>query len=271
MIGLNACVPTNDDEEIVAPAEPTATVHLPVVVTEGDGDIWQPTPGTSWQIQYSGDLDTSLDVQMYDLDLFDTPQAVFDELHAHGRTVICYFSAGSWEDWRDDANDFPTAVLGNDLDGWPGEKWLDVSQLDLLAPIMQARLDTAVSKQCDGVDPDNVDGYTNDTGFPLTYEDQLTYNSWLATEAHARGLAIGLKNDLNQIPDLVDQFEWALNEQCYYYDECDLLLPFVQANKAVFGIEYDGDPADFCPAINALNFDWLKKNWDLDAWRIACR
>lgn len=231
---------------------------------------WQPAPGTSWQWQLTGDIDTSYDVQMYDIDLFDAPQSKLDELHAAGRIVICYFSAGSWEDWRPDAGQFPTSVLGNDLEGWAGEKWLDIRQLDVLGPLMAARLDLAAQKGCDGVEPDNVDGYANDTGFPLTYQDQLTYNTWLASQAHARGLSVGLKNDLEQIVDLQSYFDWALNEECFTYNECDLLLPFVQANQAVFGVEYELAPADFCPQANAMGFSFLKKHWELDAWRVDC-
>ncbi len=201
----------------------------------------------------------------------DAPQGIINQLHADGRTVICYFSAGSWEDWRDDAADFPASLLGKPLDGWPDEKWLDIRQLDALGPLMQARLDVAVQKQCDGVEPDNVDGYRNDSGFPLTGADQLVYNRWLAQQAHSRGLSIGLKNDLDQIPQLVDDFDWALNEQCFEYDECDMLTPFVTAGKAVFGVEYNLAPAEFCSQANALNFDWLKKNLSLDATRTACR
>ncbi|MFQ5420160.1 MAG: endo alpha-1,4 polygalactosaminidase, partial [Anaerolineae bacterium] len=118
---------------------------------------------------------------------------------------------------------------------------------------------------------DNVDGYTNDTGFPLTTNDQIAYNTWLSNQAHARGLSIGLKNDLGQIPDLVNIFDWALNEQCFQFDECADLIPFVQAGKAVFGVEYELDAADFCPQANAMNFDFLQKNLDLDAWRVSCR
>ena len=142
---------------------------------------WHPAPGTSWQIQYTGALDLSFDVQMYDLDLFETSQSVIDELHAAGRRVVCYFSAGSWEDWRPDAGQFPESVLGNELEGWPGERWLDIRQLDVLGPIMAARLDLAAQKGCDGVDPDNVEGYANDSGFPLTAQDQAAYNIWLAS------------------------------------------------------------------------------------------
>jgi hypothetical protein len=232
---------------------------------------WQPAPGTSWQIQFSGALDAALDVQAYDLDLFDTSSATIAALHAAGRRVICYFSAGSWEEWRPDSGLFPAGVLGNDLEGWPGERWLDIRQLSTLGPILSARLDMAAQKGCDGVDPDNVDGYTNNSGFPLTAQDQAAYNVWIATQAHSRGLAAGLKNDLAQVADLISFFDWQLNEQCFQYNECDVLLPFIQAGKPVFSIEYQGDPAGFCPQANSMNFDTLKKNLDLGAWRVACR
>jgi hypothetical protein len=233
-------------------------------------DIWHPSPGTSWQWQLTGSIDTSFNVQMYDIDLFDAPQDIIDELHSQGRVVICYFSAGSWGDWRPDANQFPSSVKGNTLSGWPNEKWLDIRQLDVLGPIMRARMDVAVQKGCDGLEPDNVDGYSNHTGFTLTAADQLKYNTWLATEAHARNLSIGLKNDLDQTVPLLAYFDWALNEECFHYEECEALLPFIQAGKAVFGVEYTGDPKVFCPMANEMGFDWLKKHLDLDAWRVEC-
>ena len=93
----------------------------------------------------------------------------------------------------------------------------------------------------------------------------------LATEAHARGLSIGLKNDLDQIPDLVGDFDWALDEQCWEYDGVrPRCAPFIAAGKAVFGVEYTGDPLVFCPPLNAIGYSWLKKNLDLDAWRLDC-
>ncbi len=251
---------------VLADTPPVATPASP------DGDWWQPVPGTSWQWQLDGsEIDPSFDVAMYDIDLFEASPDTIAQLHGDGRVVICYFSAGSWEEWRPDATDFPKDVIGAPLDGWPGEYWLDVRQLDALASVMLARLDLAVEKGCDGVEPDNVDGYTNESGFDLSNQHQLDFNIWLAEQAHARGLSIGLKNDLNQIPDLVAHFDWALNEECPYYGECELLLPFVEAGKAVFGVEYELASEEFCPQTNALDFDFLKKNWDLDAWREACR
>jgi hypothetical protein len=231
---------------------------------------WQPHPGTSWQIQLQGKLDTSVAASAYDIDLFDTPAATIAALRAAGRKVICYFSAGSYEDWRSDAKQFPAAARGNALDGWPGESWIDTRSA-AVRTIMEARLDLAVSKGCDAVDPDNVDGYSNDPGFPLTAATQLDYNRFLAAAAHARGLAVGLKNDLDQVKALVTSFDFAVNEQCQQYKECDLLKPFIGASKPVFGIEYKGTASAVCAAANAANFDTLIKTLALDATRTACR
>jgi hypothetical protein len=225
----------------------------------------------SWQIQYSGEMDINQEVDVFNLDLFETPESMIEDLHRRGVLVMCYFSAGSYEDWRPDAGQFPAEVLGNDMEGWPGEKWLDVRRTDLLATIMEARLDLAVQKGCDGVDPDNVNGFENDTGFPLTGGHQLAFNRFLSSAAHQRGLLIGLKNDLNQIPDLVSSFDWILNEECFSFQECHLLQPFQDAGKPVFIIEYDLAPEDFCSQANQMGFNALHKNWELDAYRVDCR
>jgi len=225
----------------------------------------------SWQIQYSGEMDYSLDVDVYNLDLFDTTSESIANLKERGIFVMCYFSAGSHEDWRPDANDFPDATLGKSMQGWAGETWLDIRQIDELRPIIEKRLDLATLKGCNGVDPDNVNGYENDTGFSLTYSDQIAFNTFLADEAHKRGLLVGLKNDLNQITELVSYFDWVINEECFSYGECSLLLPFIKAGKPVFVIEYELSPQEFCAQSNQMNFNALYKNLELDAYRVACR
>jgi len=249
------------------------TACSPLEKSKQDADL--PVSGmpqsVSWQIQYIGDIDTDLEVDVYNLDLFDTSSVVIEDLLQRGVFVQCYFSAGSFEDWRPDALDYPPETLGNDLEGWPGEKWLDIRRLDLLQPILEGRLDLAVKKGCDGVDPDNLDGFDNKTGFPLNADEQLAFNIFLSQAAHNRGLSIGLKNDLNQTADLVSYFDWIINEECFFYQECSLLSPFLEANKPVFVIEYELAPEEFCPQANQLGFNALHKNWDLDSYRIDCR
>jgi hypothetical protein len=231
---------------------------------------WIPPAATSWQWQLTGTLDLNVNAAMFDVDLFDTPASAVVALHARGRRAICYLSAGTWEDWRPDARRFPADVLGSVVSGWPNERWLDIRRLDILGPIMEARLDQCRDKGFDGVEPDNVDGYTNRPGFPLSAADQLRYNRWFAQAAHARGLSVGLKNDLDQIPQLVDVFDWALAEQCFEYAECDRLQPFVAAGKAVFVVEYKTAASAFCPLATKMGFNAMRKNLSLNAFREAC-
>ncbi len=237
-----------------------------------DDAIWHPKPGTSWQWQISGTIDERFAVAMYDVDLFDTPDAVLARLRERGVKIVCYFSAGTHEDWRADASQLPAAALGRPLEDWPGERWLDI-RADAVRVLTLARLDRARARGCDGVEPDNVDGYANASGFPLTARDQLAFNRFIAREAHARGLSVGLKNDVDQAAELEPDFDWALVEECMEYDECDELGAFITAGKAVFHVEY-GDATrvpKVCPDANARNFDTLIKHTLLDSFRIACR
>ncbi|MFV1948565.1 MAG: endo alpha-1,4 polygalactosaminidase [Anaerolineales bacterium] len=238
-----------------------------------NSDWWQPAVDISWQWQLTGEIDLSFEVDMYDLDLFETDPAVLQKLKDDGHFLVCYISAGSWEDWRPDADKFPPKVLGKDYQGWPGEKWLDIRQIDLLAPIMRARLDECAAKGFDGVEPDNIDAYTNKTGFPLSYADQLTFNIWLAQEAHTRGLSIGLKNDSEQVHDLLPYYDWALTEDCFDQDWCEEMLPFIRAGKPVFAAEYTDTGIsleDFCPQAREMGINAILKNRELDAFRGAC-
>jgi hypothetical protein len=245
-----------------------ATAGMP---TATPGDIWLPPLNTSWQWQLTGTVDQSYEVDMYDIDMFDNDASVVAALQAKGRKVICYISAGSWENWRPDADEFPESVLGKTLEGWPGERWLDIRRIDLLGPIMTARMDLCKQKGFDGLEPDNIDAYINDTGFPLTYQDQIDYNIFLAHEAHARGLSIGLKNDVDQVQDLLPHFDWALNEQCFQFRECSTLRPFINASKAVFQVEYYLPRFWFCQRANKMNFNSIKKHLSLGAWQKPCR
>jgi hypothetical protein len=236
------------------------------------GTIWVPSPRTTWQWQLTGTVDESVDVEMIDIDLFDSSSALISRLETSGKKVICYFSAGSYESWRPDAAQFPAAVLGNPMDGWAGERWLNVKRIDLLMPIMKARLDLAVQKGCTGVEPDNVDVWTNnaEAGLSVTGADQLAYNRALAAEAHARGLSIGLKNDGDQASALVNDFDFAVNEQCMQYDECDALMVFIKANKAVFNCEYSTSLSAMCAEAAPRKFSSIKKSLSLGAALQTC-
>ncbi|MEU6351450.1 endo alpha-1,4 polygalactosaminidase [Streptomyces sp. NPDC047072] len=230
---------------------------------------WQPRPGLSWQWQLDGKLDTSVDVAVYDIDGVENSKATVDRLHRDGRKVVCYINVGAWEDFRPDKGAFPRSVLG-DSNGWEGERWLDIRRRNVLRPIMAERMDMCRAKGFDAVEPDLVDGYANDTGFPLSAADQLAYNRMIADLAHDRGLAVGLKNDLDQIPQLLRHFDFAVNEECAKYDECEALSPFVKAGKAVFHVEYEVPNSEFCAQSRRLKLSSMSKKLELGAWRKPC-
>jgi hypothetical protein len=221
----------------------------------------------------TGALNSGVNAAIFDVDLFETRANQVAALHSQGKKAFCYISVGSWENWRPDKDKFPKIVLGKEYDGWPGEKWLDIRRIDLLAPILRDRLDLCAKKGFDGLEPDNIDGYLNDTGFPLTYQDQLKFNIWLSREAHARGLSIGLKNDSDQVADLLPYFDWALTEDCFDQGWCTDMSPFIRNGKPVFAAEYTDTGitlGDICPQAEKLQFSPILKHRNLDAFRRVC-
>lgn len=243
------------------------------------GTYWKPIVGTTWQIDLSNasTADTSTKYDVYDIDLFDSQNSTIQSLKAQGIKIICYFSAGSYENWRPDASSFLPSDKGSPLDGWPGEWWLNTNSTNV-RNIMLARLQLAQSRGCDGVDPDNVDGYDNSNGLGLTPTDAVNYLTYLAIQAHALGLAIGLKNAAAVIPGVVDFLQWEVNEQCVEYDECDLFTPFIEAGKPIFHIEYPDSAPDIstntfdslCNNTSAADFSTVLKEMDLGNWIKAC-
>lgn len=258
--------PTNTTTSPPPVVTPPPVVSPPPVT----GSYWKPKGKMSWQIQFSGTQDTSIQAAVYFIDAVDSPATRISQIHSQGQKAVCYFSAGTFENWRPDAASFPASVKGSAVGGWPGENWLDIRQISILKPIMQKRIAVAKQKGCDGVMIDNDDNYTNSTGFPLSASDQLAYNRMLATEVHAQNMAIGLNNDLNQIPDLVASFDFAINESCMEYNECAMVSPFVAAGKTVFHLEYAADINSICATGNSYGFSSMKKNQGLDAWRDSC-
>ena len=215
----------------------SGSVPAPVAPTVAAGDWYRPPLNVTWQWQLKGKVNTGYPVEIYDIDLFDSSELLIDSIQSSGSKAICYFSAGSYEKWRPDVSEFSEADLGETPEGWEDEKWLDIRSANVRR-IMQKRLDLAKQKGCDGVEPDNMDGYDNDSGFDLSATDQLAFNRFIADEAHKRGLSVGLKNDLDQVKQLVEYFDFSVNEQCHEFDECGQLSPFIKSGKPVLNAEY---------------------------------
>nr|POE77831.1 hypothetical protein CFP56_09474 [Quercus suber] len=250
----------------------TASIRMPfaalvISVSAQSTNYWRPAAGTSYGIDLIDTLSLPLpNVTAIDGDLFTNNGSVWASVK----------SAGSFENWRPDQGDFAQADIGAPLEGWEGEWWLNTTSPSVRA-VMEKRMDLAVQNGCDAIDPDNVDVYNNGGGgFNLTSDDAIDYVKWLASAGHSRGLAVGLKNAGDIIPDVLADVQFAVNEQCLQYGECSTSRPFINANKPVFEIEYREDTPSqstvdsICAAPSRSGFSTLIKHMKLNSWQIAC-
>lgn len=255
---------------------------------------WPPTldsnpavqpPKWDWQLAVPIKVNPDTSIKIYDIDMFENEKSTaIQTLHGKGYKVICYLDIGSWENWRDDAAAFPASILGATYSGFPDERWLDIRDVNsaksqtgmALATILTARLDRAKAMGCDAIEPDNIDGYDKtaheSSGFPLSYEDQIYFNLWAAKEVHARGMLIGLKNNINQAhdPRIYTAFDFVVSEQCFQYNECSYFSDFLTRGKPVFEAEYKLALSNFCAKAKTSRISAIKKRPVLNATREDC-
>jgi hypothetical protein len=246
---------------VPAPGQTSTPVTAPAAApaTPAAGARWIPPKNLTWYWQLAGTVDRSKTVAAYDIDGHDNSASDVAALHAQGKKVICYISAGTYEPGRPDSAAL-AAYSGRGVSGWPAERWLDIRQQGV-RDIMAARIRMCADKGFDGLEPDNVDGYSNPSGFPLAAADQLSYNRFLAATAHAAGLAVFLKNDAEQAAELEPSFDGVVTEECNQYDECDAFAPYLRNGKPVLNAEYTAGTS-FCSADNAAGI--MGARYDLD-------
>jgi hypothetical protein len=239
----------------------------------GDGGaVWVPTSAEPihfhWQLSTlfsdPGDVLPGKGLVVYDIDGEENDAKAVAALHALGSDVkvVCYVDVGTWESERSDEASFPASLLGNP-NGWPGEKWLDVRQQSILLPIMKTRFENwCLEKGFDAVEPDNLDAWENDPGFPITEAENLSYDRAIAAMGHVMGLSMGLKNLPENAPSLEPDFDWALDEQCYEYGECSYFeTSFIAKGKAVWDVEYNQAPN--CTEANAAHLNAQERDLNL--------
>ncbi|NUR93284.1 MAG: endo alpha-1,4 polygalactosaminidase [Nonomuraea sp.] len=202
-------------------------------------------------------------------------------IHARGGHAVCYVDAGGIEKFRPDYREAVAwdaahgrRLIGKPYPGFPDESYAninnDAGQRDFMLRRMDRRVAACARAGFDAVEFDVVNAHEDGrktTGWAISAATQLTYNRALAAMAHRRGLSAALKNDLSQIPDLVRDFDFAVNEQCVQYGECGEYAPFLRAGKAVLQVEYTmkggSDTASSrCATANRLKLSSIHKNRD---------
>ena len=245
---------------------------LLLTVKSAEAQEWYPVSPLEWQIQLKGEIDTSQTVDLFVVDLFEASADAITTIHANGSRVVCYFRAGVWEEWRSDAGGYPSTTKGNTLSLFGGLWWQDIRS-ERVESVMRGRLAAADAKGCDGVLVDNVDSYRHDTGFPIAFEDQLSFNRMLISEAHRLDLAIGMTLDSGQMETLVDELDFVVIEQCFSKEECPEVEVFLDQAKPVLALilSEEADAKQTCVAALESGFDPLVKAADLGPERLSCR
>jgi hypothetical protein len=245
---------TRSGEPMPRVLTPQIAAHLPAPVPcdATKGSCWKPTIGMDWLWQLSCDTAgtcANLDVKVpfYVIDAMGNPASTVAAIHKRGEHAYCYVDIGSWEDKRADASKFPESVLGKTYIGWPHERWLDIRQLDILGPIMVARIKVCVQKHFDGVQFDNVQDWDNPTGFPITAAESAYYMAWMANQSHAMGLSTAWENAPTNVAVVQPYFEALIFESCYRFHFCQQSAPMINAGKWVGGVEYN-------PALKDMSF-----------------
>lgn len=235
---------------------------------------WKPPVGATWDWQRALPINGMVAADALVVELFETPEAAITDLRGRNKKVICRVDLGTFERSRPDADKFPEEVLGAQYKTEVGRQWIDIRNPMLLQTMYRSRLDRAKAKGCDGVAIDNLDAFDTTaheaSGFPTNYLDQLIYNRTVATEARLRGLAVGLMNNPRQSRDLASEFDFNLSERCFERRTCEMLMPFISANKPVFDVEFVALSTDFCNRAKAQKISVIRKMPALDGYRMMC-
>lgn len=199
------------------------------------------------------------------LDGFDTPASTVAKYASEGAVAIAYLSVGSCENWRPDKGEWPACACGENMDGWPGEKWIDLDAWERVKPLMAARLKMVKKKGFHGVEMDNasVDSREGSKKRALN----LAYIRWVAAEAHALGLLVVMKNGPELAKDTVSFCDALITEQAIEFaGDAHMYAVYKQAGKPVWDFEYKNPPqhstAD-TSVFSDVNFDgahgWVRK------------
>jgi hypothetical protein len=202
---------------------------------------WQPKAQQRFDLQLTAPFNLVRPADIMALELFGISRESLQQLRARRVATVCHLTAGLWQNWRPDAGSFPKAAFGQSPSGWPGERLLDIRD-PALRPILEQRLDLCRERGFDGVLFAGVDGFTQASGFDLKPEQQLIFNRWLATAAHARGLVAGIVNDLEQTAELATAFDFLVADGCVADNDCAGVRPFLAAGKPVYLIAYTNVP-----------------------------
>ena len=92
---LVACGAEDSEEHPATEAPSAAAPPTSVAASSVEGDWWRPAPSSTWQWQLQGEANTSYDVEVYDIDLFDSDRALIETPRGAQRSRSRRMTSGS--------------------------------------------------------------------------------------------------------------------------------------------------------------------------------
>jgi len=273
--GLKTSTPSPSPTPSPTPAPTPSPTPAPTPSPSPSGDSPRVviSPELGWSLKAwgwdDGGKDSYSKHKVIDVDLDDDKDRIPGYV-ADGHIVICYFSVGTLEAWRPDCDgddakhcshnaDKWKEVLAGQMDDWD-EAWLDIGKLDKLKELMTPRFQKAREYGCHGVEPDNIDCWQSDDcdASSKSKSTQIAFNKWQTDLAHSLGLSIGMKNAVDIVDDMEEYYDFAVNEGCYKYEECDKYERFLSHGKAAFAVNYGTSSSHCSDLCNCAKDDGLQ-------------
>jgi len=238
----------NWDIQLAAPYD-FATARAMIVV-----DLWEVVP-SAMTITYD-------DASTVNVPAGSQPTAIAT-LAAAGTTVICQVGTGAMKLTDPDAMKFPgyeanppnrpTAVAAGSAIGWStsltdaNERFVDFRIAGAAAVVMK-RITFAKQIGCDGVLAYRNDAasFTAASGFTHGFSEitSAQETDWIvdvAKAGHDIMISVGGRggHGAPNVGEIDDDYDWLMAERCTEIPDCDLARPFIESQRAVFGLDYD--------------------------------
>jgi hypothetical protein len=153
---------------------------------------------------------------------------------------VIYFNAGAWENFRIYLQPYPKEVIGKNMNGWEGEKWLNISDGRVFSTLVKniedvvQKIKIAYPNWVPKIDLDNLDSYNQKTGFKIDKVDQIRYINEIVSWFHKRfdgGVCVrNCEEIIGEIhPDAV---------LCEQGIQDNFLLNYANCDYPIFDIEY---------------------------------
>ena len=184
------------------------------------------TPHRPLAVAAAAQLDPSVPAAVYDVDGFETRAATWRPTPARSQG-ICYLDVGTWESYRPDAGLLPPLGDRQALRRLPRRALARRLSLPALAPLC-ARFAICRTRASTRSSPTTWPATKTTPALRSALLDQLRFNRWIARVVHRQGMAVALKNDPAQVRQLLGDFDFAVVESCFDFDECDSFLPFIR-------------------------------------------